>query len=97
MAFIQIIEMRTKRIDELQQLADEYFAASDGKRTVERAVVARDTDDPDRYFVMAFFASAEAATANSSLPETEAFASKQAPLLDGPPTFTNLEVVNDRS
>ena len=34
MAFIQIIEMRSKNFDELQALGDEFFAATEGKRTV---------------------------------------------------------------
>ena len=37
MSFIQIIEMRTKNFDELQALSDQFFEATDGKRTVRRA------------------------------------------------------------
>ena len=41
---------------------------------------------------MVDFPSYEAATANSSLPETGEFAEKLAKLCDGPPTFRNLDV-----
>lgn len=97
MSFIQIIEMRTKKYEELQELSDEYFASTEGKRTVKRSVVTRDHNDPDRYRIIVFFDSFESAVQNSNLPETAAFAEKQMPLLDGPPTFLDLDVIDDRT
>ena len=97
MAFVQIIEMRTKKYEELQALGDEFFAATDGKRTLQRSFVTRDRNDPDRYLILAFFDSYESAMENSNLPETAAFAEKQMPLLDGPPTFYDLDVIEDRA
>jgi quinol monooxygenase YgiN len=97
MGFIQIIESRTKRFDEMQALADEYFQASEGKRTLRRSVLARDRNDPDRFVVVAFFDSYESAMENSALAETGAFVEKQMPLLEGPPTFIDLDVVEERS
>ncbi len=97
MAFIQIIESRTKNFDELQTLSDEFFVATEGKRTLKRSIITRDRNDPDRYLILAFFDSYEAAMENSNLPETAAFAEKQVSLLDGPPTFYDLDVVNERS
>ena len=47
--------------------------------------------------VIVFFDSYESAMENSSLPETDEFSRKMAELLDGPPTFYNLEVVDDKS
>jgi quinol monooxygenase YgiN len=87
MSFIQIIDMRTKNYDELQKLGDEFFAATEGKRTVKKSFVTRDRNDPDRYVIIVFFDSYESAMENSNLPETAAFAEEQMPLLDGPPTF----------
>ena len=46
MAFIQIIEMRTSKIDELTALEDEWRKATEGKRTLRRAVVGQDRNDP---------------------------------------------------
>ena len=42
MSFIQIIECRTDRPDELFALDKEWEAATEGKRTARRVVVARD-------------------------------------------------------
>lgn len=97
MAFIQIIESRTKNFDELQKLSDEFFAATEGKRTLQKSIITRDRNDPDRYLILAFFDSYDAAMENSNLPETTAFAEKQMALLDGPPTFYDLDVVDERS
>ncbi len=97
MAFVQIIEMRTKKYEELQALGDEFFAATEGKRTLQRSYVTRDRNDPDRYLILAFFDSYESAMENSNLPETAAFAEKQMALLDGPPTFHDLDVIEDRA
>ena len=72
MSFIQIIEMRTKNFDELQALGDQFFQATEGKRTVQRSVLTRDRNDPERYVLVVFFDSYEAAMENSNLPETAA-------------------------
>ena len=97
MSFIQIIEMRTKNFDELQALGDQFFEATEGKRTVRRSVVTRDRNDPERYLLVVFFDSYESAMENSNLPETAEFAQQQVALLDGPPTFHDLDVVEDRA
>jgi hypothetical protein len=96
MGFIQIIEMRTKKIDELTRLEEEWEKATDGKRTLRRSIVARDRNDPDRYLVLAFFDSYESAMVNSNLPETNDFGQKQTALLDAPMQFTDLDIVEDR-
>ena len=97
MSFIQIIETRTKKFDELQALGDQFFEATEGKRTVRRSILTRDRNDPERYLIIVFFDSYESAMENSNLPETAEFAEKQMPLLDGPPTFYDLDIVDDRS
>jgi quinol monooxygenase YgiN len=97
MAFIQIIEARTKKEDELRAIGDEFFASTKGKRTLQRSIVARDRNDPDRYFILAFFDSYESAMANSNLPETAALAEKQMALLDAPPNFIDLDVIEERT
>jgi hypothetical protein len=95
MAFIQIVEMRTSKIDELTALEEEWRKATDGKRTLRRAIVGQDRTDPSRHLVIAFFDSYESAMQNSNLPETTAFGERQAALLDAPPVFWDLDVVND--
>lgn len=97
MAFIQIIECRTGEFEKIQQLEEQWRAATEGKRTLRRSIVARDREDPKRHVILAFFDSYEAAMENSSLPETADLSEKQAALVDGPMTFQNLEVVADKS
>jgi quinol monooxygenase YgiN len=94
--FIQLIEMRTTRVEEIQALEDEWEAATQGKRTLRRAIVTRDRNDPQRYVVLAFFDDYESAMANSNLPETGEFGQKQQALLDAPMVFTDLDVIEDR-
>ncbi|MEX0663389.1 MAG: hypothetical protein WD598_01310 [Acidimicrobiia bacterium] len=91
--FVQIIQFNTARIDEIRKLEEEYRAATESKRTSTRATVAVDRDDPTRHFVIVEFPSKEAAEKNNALPETADFAQKRMPLVDGPPTFYNLDVV----
>jgi hypothetical protein len=95
--FIQIIEMRSDKFDELMALEDEWRKATEGKRTLRRSILTRDRNDPQRYRILAFFDSYESAMENSNLPETTAFGQKQAALLDAPAVFSDLDVVADSS
>jgi quinol monooxygenase YgiN len=97
MAFIQIIEVRTSKIDEMRAIDDEWEKATEGKRTARRSIVTRDRNDPDQVRIIVFFDSYESAMENSKLPETQEFAAKWAELADGPPTFLDLDVIDDRS
>ena len=97
MAFIQIIEGRTSRADEIGQLAAELEERTGGRSTVRRSIRAQDRDDPSRFMVIVFFDSYEAAMENSGLPEVNEFSSRMSELLDGPPTFHNLDVTEDRA
>jgi quinol monooxygenase YgiN len=95
MTFVQLIEMRTKNVDEIMKLEEEWKQATEGKRTLRRSIVGRDRSDPDRYVVIALFDDYDSAMTNSNLPETAAFGEKQSALLDGPMQFTDLDVVSD--
>jgi quinol monooxygenase YgiN len=97
MKFVQIIEMRTKRVDEITALEDDSEKATEGKRTLRRSIVTRDRNDPGRYLVFAFFDDYESAMTNSNLPETNEFGQKQQALLDAPMQFTDLDIIEDRS
>jgi hypothetical protein len=95
MAFIQIIDVKTKELDKVQALDREYEAATAGKTTARRSITCRDRNDPDRHLVMVFFDSYESAMENSNLPETQEFAARWAELTLGPPTFVDLDVIDD--
>jgi quinol monooxygenase YgiN len=96
MAFIQIIDGHTSRADEVGALARELEDSTQGRYTVRRSIRTQDRDDPSRFMVIAFFDSYESAMENSNLPETDAFSKRMMELVDRPPTFYNLDVVEDK-
>ena len=93
MTFIQIIQFRTKRLEEFNALLDNWLEESKGWRTSSQAMQCRDRDQPDTYINIVQFPSHEAAMANSDRPETGAFAERLAELCDGPPTFRNFDLL----
>jgi len=95
MPFIQIIEYKTSRIDELNAALDGWLEATKGKRAATRGVQTQDRDATNTYVQIVEFPSYEEAMANSKLPETGEFAAKLASLCDGPPSFRNLDVVRE--
>lgn len=97
MSFIQIIEVHTDKIDEMRALDDEWERTTAGKRTARRSIVTQDRNNPDRHMIIVFFDSYESAMENSKLPETAALAAKMGTLVSGPPTFHDLDVIDDRS
>lgn len=94
--FIQLIEYRTNRPDEVNHLLDEWIAASNGKRTATRTRVGRDHNDPAHFVEILEFPSHEDAMTNSGLPETGAVHEKFVRLCEGPPAFTDLDIVRDQ-
>ena len=96
MAFVQIVEMRSKNVDEIMKLDQQWEQATEGKRTLRRGIVGRDRNDPERYVIIAFFDDYESAMKNSNLPETQEFAAKQSALADTV-QFIDLDVIDDRS
>jgi|SRR3954447_3486549 hypothetical protein len=97
MEFIQIIELRTSKVDELRAMQREWESKTEGRRTLRRSIITRDRNDPSRYLVLAFFDSYESAMENSNLAETGELGPSQAALLDAPPVFTDLDVIEERS
>jgi hypothetical protein len=95
MPFIQIIEYKTSRIDELNTALDGWLEKTKGKRAATRGLQTKDRDASDTYVQIVEFPSYEEAMANSNLPETSEFAAKFASLCDGPPTFRNLDVLRE--
>ena len=92
MAFIQIVEFKSSRDDELQKLDSEWTEAERQDSTVQRATLARDRDNPNSYVMIVEFPSYEEAMKNSNRPETDAFAARLAALCDGPINYRNLDV-----
>ena len=95
MGFIQMIEYKTTRIDELNVALDAWLEQTTGKRAATRGTQTRDRDAENTYVQIVEFPTYEDAMANSSLPETGEFAALLASLCDGSPTFRNLDVLRE--
>jgi len=93
MAFVQIIEMTTTKVAEIEGLMNEWMAATAGRRSASRSLLTKDRERPDTYVQVVEFPSYEEAMANSALPETTAFAEKLSALCVSGPAFRNLDLV----
>ena len=96
MGFVQVIEFTTTDIDGTRAAVEAWEQATAGKNTARRRVITQDRDHPGRYFSIVFFDSYESAMENSGLPETKALSARMAELADGPATFRNLDVLDQR-
>jgi quinol monooxygenase YgiN len=94
MPYIQLVEFDTRhQVDEVRRAMDDWLDQSRGQRALRMAVVAVDHDRPNHYWELLEFASAEDAARNAERAETKAAFTKWSSLLDGEPTFHNLDVV----
>jgi len=89
--FIQIIEYRTSRFDEVKTLGEE-IAKQDTGSLARRITATEDRERPGTYLTIVEFDSYESAMTNSARPETKQFAEQMQKLCDGPPAFRNLDV-----
>jgi len=92
--FIQIMELETSRIDELEALSERMQQERGDALLASKATITQDRDRPGHYFVIVEFDSYEEAMKNSNDPATGKYAEEMSALLAGPPTFHNLDVVS---
>jgi alpha-acetolactate decarboxylase len=92
--FVQIIEYRTSRFDEVKALGEEMSRQDDGS-IARKVTVTADRDRPGTYLTIVEFDSYDTAMKNSARPETTQFAEQMQKLCDGPPTFYNLDVKDE--
>lgn len=97
MTFVQIIDYKTSRQDDLDQLLDRYVSQMQGKRTVTHSIMGKDRENENHYVELVEFPSYEEAMKNSHLPETDRMFQEMVALCDGMPSFTNLDVVRDEN
>ncbi len=90
--FVQIVEFKTSRIEELQAFINESRPQMEAGSTVRRITATADRDRPGYYLSIIEFDSYESAMENSNRPETSDFSAQMAKLCDGPPKFYNLDV-----
>ena len=89
--FVQVIEWKTSRIDEVEKLNEEWRERFP-EMGPTRILVGADRDNSGSYLTVVEFGSYEEAMQNSADPATSEFAERMAALCDGPPTFHNLDV-----
>jgi hypothetical protein len=95
--FLQVIFYSTTRFDEFAAAARAHrdrMAGSAGPAPT-RVVVTRNRDEENGYVTLIGFASYEEAMENSNRPETGEFAATMQSLVDGPPGFRNLDVLEN--
>lgn len=91
--FVQIIEFKTSRIEEIEELGRPSRTEGSTPPTFIRILATADRERPGTYLTIVEFESYESAMENSNRPETSDFAAKMAALCDGPPVFRNLDVM----
>ncbi|MEV8624236.1 ester cyclase [Streptomyces sp. NPDC051079] len=97
MSFVQIIDCKTSRIDDLNRLMDEWVEQTKGKRTATHSIVGTDRSDASHVVEIVEFPSYDVAMRNSQLPETDRIFREMVALCDEMPTFTDLDVVRDEA
>lgn len=95
MTFAQVIDCRTKKLDEVNKLMDDWVEATQGKRTATHSMVGRDRSDATHVVEIVEFPSYEDAQRNSHLPETDRIFQGMVAACEQPPTFTDLDIVRD--
>jgi hypothetical protein len=96
MEFLQILEFQTSHLDEILALDKKWREATKGKRTATSMTITQDRDRPGTYLWMIRFPSYDAAMQNNELPETQQISADMMKLADGPASFRNLDVVEQR-
>ncbi|MEU9099180.1 ester cyclase [Streptomyces sp. NPDC048361] len=95
MTFTQVIDFKTARFSDLDRLMDRWVEQTKGKRTASHSLVGKDRADRNHFVEIIEFPSYDEAMANSKLPETDRIFAEMVALCDGPPTFTDLDVVRN--
>jgi predicted small metal-binding protein len=90
--FVQVIEFRTDRLSEFQEIEDRWADAIGGDRTARWAITGADRNVPDRYLQIVGFPDYESAMANSKHPVTSRFAEQLGAVCTGEAVFHDLDV-----
>jgi predicted ester cyclase len=95
MSFVQLIDCKTTKFDDMNRLMDTWVEQTKGKRTATHNIIGKDRSDASHYIEIVEFPSYEEAMKNSNLPETDRIFQEMVALCDEMPTFTDLDVVRD--
>ena len=95
----QLIQLRLKPGKDTAEMAKQIKDAEQPGSGLVRSLMMRDQSDPSRIYTLVMFESEEKARAREQDPRrTEALAaarSVMADIFEGPPEFTDLEVVDE--
>ncbi|SFB83772.1 ester cyclase [Streptomyces aidingensis] len=95
MTFVQVIDCKTSRVDDVNRLMDRWVQLTEGKRTATHSIVGTDRSDSTHLVEIVEFPSYEEAMKNSNLPETDQVFQELVKLCDEMPSFTDLDVVRE--
>ncbi|MFJ8084869.1 ester cyclase [Streptomyces sp. NPDC096205] len=95
MTFVQLIDCKTSRFEEMNRLMDSWIEQTRGKRTATHNLIGKDRSDGSHFIEIVEFPSYEEAMRNSNLPETDKIFREMVALCDEMPVFTDLDVVRD--
>ncbi|MEJ3748206.1 ester cyclase [Actinomycetes bacterium KLBMP 9797] len=95
MTFVQIIDCKTDKVDDVSRLLDTWVEQTQGRRTATHATLAKDRADSHHVVEIVEFPSYEEAMRNSNLPETDRIFQELVALCEMPPRFTDLDIVRD--
>ncbi|OAH16268.1 ester cyclase [Streptomyces jeddahensis] len=95
MTFVQLIDCKTSRFDEMNRLMDTWVEQTKGKRTASHSIIGKDRSDDSHFIEIVEFPSYEDAMRNSNLPETDRIFREMVALCDEMPTFTDLDIIRD--
>ncbi|HWD03546.1 MAG TPA: DUF1059 domain-containing protein [Amycolatopsis sp.] len=93
--FVQLIEFRAdaERLTQFDELAEQWKRDIGAERTAGWFFVGADRDEPGHYVQIVGFPSYEDAMTNSKHPATARIAAGMGEIVDGAPTYRNLDVV----
>jgi uncharacterized protein (DUF1330 family) len=92
--FIQIIELETSKIGEVDALAQQLQKEGGDTFLARRATTTEDRGNRGHYYVIVEFDSYDEAMKNSDSELVNNYSEKLGALVDAPPSFRNLDVVS---
>lgn len=95
MTFVQLIDCKTSKYDDMNRLMDAWVEATQGKRTAIHSLIGKDRAQAGHYVEIVEFPSYEEAMKNSDLPETNRIFEEMVAICEETPRFTDLDVVRD--
>jgi len=94
MKFVQIVDFRTERLEDMQKVLQEAAQRNAGKEGgPTHRMLLKDRDQPNRYVALLEFESYDEAMRNSDDPETGKLAEQLGALCIGERVYSNFDVL----